>query len=595
MLDGPAFLNVAHSATGRRWVGPGPEAERQALAIAQATGCAEILARVLAIRGVAPDTAEAHLAPTLRALMPDPSTLCDMDAAADRLADAVTRGERVALFGDYDVDGAASVALVSDWLGAFGMRPEIHIPDRIAEGYGPNAPAMRALARRNGLILCLDCGTATPEPIAAARGLGAEVIVVDHHLAPGALPETAAVVNPNRPDCRAGLGYLAAAGVAFLLLVATNRTLRRRGLFRRRPEPDLRERLDLVALATVADVVPLTGLNRALVRQGLGVLARRTRPGLVALADVAGLSAPPTARDLGFALAPRINAGGRIGASDLGTRLLTARDATEAERLALDLDALNAERKAIEAAVLDAALAQIEARGPEALEGPMVWAAGEGWHPGVLGIVAARLKDRFNRPAVCIGLDGGESRGSARSVEGVDMGAAMAALMRDGLLSKGGGHAMAAGLSVAAERVPAAMDALAERLARRGPPPAGARDLAIDGALTPGGAGLEIVRAVEAAGPFGQANPAPRFAFPEVRIARAARMGEGHLRLRAADATGRGAVDAVLFGAAALGLVARIEAAAATSAPVHLAGRLEIDDWGGRRRAKLFVDDIAFL
>ena len=585
MLEDQAFLNVARSATGRRWVGPGAEAERIGLAIAQAEDLPEIVARVLALRGVAPAAAADHLAPTLRALMPDPSTLRDMDAAAERLADAVARGQRIALFGDYDVDGAASVALMLDWLSALGLTAELHIPDRIAEGYGPNIPAMRRLGGAADLILCLDCGTMAHEPIAAA---GCDVLVVDHHLPGATLPPALAVVNPNRAECRSGLGHLCAAGVAFMLLAATNRVLRARGQFGRRAEPDLRAGLDLVALATVADVAPLIGLNRAFVRQGLTVLARRARPGLAALADVARLTAPPSSRDLGFALGPRINAGGRIGAADLGARLLATRCPEEAAALADRLEALNVERRGIEAGVLEAAIAQVEARDPAA---PLVWAAGEGWHPGVVGIVASRLKERFNRPAVVVGLDGARGQGSGRSVPGVDLGAAVAALAAEGLLLRGGGHRMAAGLSVDADSLAPAMERLAARLSAQGAGAAGPGDLAIDGALAPGGATPDLCAGLEAAGPWGQANPAPRLAFPAVEVTGLRGVGRGHLQARLAGPGGR--LEAICFRAGETGLAAPLAAAHAARTPLHVAGVLELDDWGGRRRAKLRIEDAA--
>ncbi len=589
MDERPAFLGVARSATGRRWVGPSPAVERLGQAIAQAAEVPEIVGRVLAARGVAPDAAGAYLAPRLRELMPDPSTLADMDAAAERLADAVTRGERIALFGDYDVDGGASVALLEDWLAELGLAATPYIPDRIGEGYGPNPSAMRELGRRHGLVLCLDCGSGSVEPVAAARAAGADVIVVDHHLAEGPLAPALAVVNPNRPDCGSGLGALSAAGVAFLLLVAANRALRRRGAFRARPEPDLMARLDLVALATVADVAPLTGLNRAFVRQGLAVLARRGRPGLAALADVAGLTAPPTARDLGYALGPRINAGGRIGEADLGRRLLATRCPREAAALAARLDALNRERRAVEAAVLSAATAAVEAQGAE---GPLVWAAAEGWHAGVVGIVASRLKERFARPAVVIGIEGGTGRGSGRSVAGVDLGTAVAGLAAEGLIAKGGGHAMAAGLTVAAGAVPEAMAALERRLARQGAGLGGPRDLAIDGAVAPGAATAGLVGALDGAGPYGQANPAPRLALAGVRAEGLRAMGDGHRRLRLRGASGP-ALEAVAFRAEEAGIAAFLDAAAGSGVALHVAGRLEIDDWGGRRRATLRLEDAA--
>jgi single-stranded-DNA-specific exonuclease len=581
------FLNVQTSATGRRWVGPGPEVERMGLAIAQAQELPEIVGRVLAARGVLPEAVEDYLNPTLRALMPDPSLLAGMDAAAERLAHAVKNGERIAVFGDYDVDGGASVALLVDWLRQVGRSATPYIPDRIDEGYGPNVPAMEALGRAHDLILCVDCGTLSFEPVAAARAAGADVIIVDHHLAQEELPDALAVVNPNRQDDTSDLGYLCAAGVVFLLLVATNRALRQQGWFGQRAEPRLMDMLDLVAVATVADVAPLIGLNRALVRQGLGVMARRARPGLAALADAAGLRAPPTSRDLGFALGPRINAGGRVGAADLGQRLLSTADPHEAAALAEQLNQLNRERQEIEVVVLEAAIDQVEARGPAA---PMVWAAGEGWHPGVVGIVASRLKDRFNRPAVVIGLDGDEGKGSGRSVPGVDLGSAVAALAREGLLLKGGGHVMAAGLTVAAGSLEAAMEALGVRLAAQGAGQAGPADLRLDGALAPGGATIELVEQLEAAGPFGQANPAPRLAFGAVQVSGVRIVGNGHCQLRLAGAGGP-QLAAIAFRAADSGLAALFEAAAGARSPLHLAGRLEIDDWGGRRKPKLRIED----
>ncbi|MEE8454834.1 MAG: single-stranded-DNA-specific exonuclease RecJ [Limibaculum sp.] len=585
------FLGVEKSATGRRWVGPGLEVERLGLAIAQALELPEIVGRVLAARGVTPETAADYLNPTLRALMPDPSVLAGMDAAAERLARAVVKGERIAVFGDYDVDGGASVALLCNWLGQLGRHATAYIPDRIDEGYGPNVPAMEALARAHDLILCVDCGTLSFEPVAAARAAGAEVIIADHHLAQEELPDALAVVNPNRQDDDSDLGYLCAAGVVFLLLVATNRELRRQGWFGEKAEPNLMALLDLVAVATVADVAPLVGLNRALVRQGLAVLARRARPGLAALADVAGLRAPPSSRDLGFALGPRINAGGRVGKADLGQRLLTTADPHEAAALAEELNRLNVERQQIEAVVLEAAIAQVEAGDTSA---PLVWAAGEGWHPGVVGIVASRLKDRFNRPAVVIGLaknEGvGEGKGSGRSVPGVDLGSAVVALVRQGLLLKGGGHVMAAGLTVAQGALEEAMAALGLLLAAQGAGDIGPGDLQFDGALAPGGATVDLVERLEAAGPFGQANPAPRLAFGSVQVRGLRMVGNGHCQLRLA-APGGPQLAAIAFRAADSGLAALFEAAAASRTPLHIAGRLEIDDWGGRRKPKLRVED----
>ncbi len=588
-----AYLGVEASVLGRRWVGPGAEVERLGLAISQSAELPEIVGRVLARAGVDPAEATAYLHPTLRDLTPNPSMLKGMDAAAERLADAVRRGERISIFGDYDVDGAATSALVHRWLGAVGQSAEIYIPDRIDEGYGPNVPAMQALAKRSDLILCVDCGTLSFEPIAAARTLGADVLVADHHLAGETLPEATAVVNPNRQDDESEQGHLCAAGVAFLLLIAANRTLREGGWFQKAgvAQPDLRAFLDLVALATVADVAPLVGFNRALVRQGLGVMAARRNPGLRALADAARMQSAPTAFHLGFLLGPRINAGGRIGKADLGARLLTTDDPAEAEALAERLDALNKERRETEAVVLDAAIQQAEARG---VDGPLVWAADKGWHPGVVGIVASRLKERYNRPAVVIGLEGGEGKGSGRSITGVDLGSAIAALARDGAILKGGGHKMAAGLTVAEESLEASMDRLGEQLARQGAGAGGPRDLRLDALLAPAAASVELCEMLEQAGPFGASAPAPRFAIPDARIAFAKPAGDSHLRLSLTGDGARGAsgrLDAIAFRAFEGPLGDFLSQRA--GAPVHVAGRLEIDDWGGRRKAKLRVEDAA--
>lgn len=578
-----AFLGVESSILGRRWTGPAAATERMGAAIARALDAPEIIGRVLALRGVAPEGAADYLAPTLRSLLPDPSTLCDMDKAAATLVAAVAAKRRIAIFGDYDVDGGASAALLVDWLRALGRPATVYIPDRIDEGYGPNDEAMAALGAAHDLIICVDCGTLSHGPVAAAMAAGAEVMIADHHLAGETLPDCVAVVNPNRHDDDSGMGHLCAAGVVFLLLVAANRLLRAEG----RAQPDLMAALDLVALATVADVAPLIGVNRAFVRQGLKVMAGRARPGLRALADIAKLTAAPAAFHLGYLLGPRVNAGGRIGKADLGARLLSTTSGEEAEGLAHELDRLNAERRAIEAEVQEAAILQADARGGDS---PLVWAAGAGWHPGVVGIVAARLKERFGRPAVVIGVDDGIGKGSARSVEGVDLGAAVAALAREGLLLKGGGHRMAAGLTVAEDQIEAAMAALSAKLARAvGALPA-ARALRIDGALGPAAATPELVEMLEAAGPFGQAAPAPRFALPGVRIVFAKRAGADHLRLTLADPAG-GRLDAIAFGAFQGPLGPFLENTA--GAPTHLAGRLEIDDWGGRRKAKLRVEDAA--
>ena len=576
------FLGVSSSLTGRRWIGPGLEEERLAEAIAQHTGHPLALARVLARRGVAPEAAEAFLAPTLKRDLPDPRRLKDMETAAARFLAGAGAGERIAIFADYDVDGAASAALLIDWLRESGRpAPTLYIPDRIDEGYGPNPPAMQALARDHDLIVCVDCGTLSHEAIAAAEG--ADVLVLDHHIGGETLPPALATVNPNRQDEEGDLGHLCAAGVVFLMLVEANRQLREKG----RAGPDLMALLDLVALATVADVAPLQGVNRAFVRQGLKVMAARARPGLRALCDVARLDTAPTAYHLGYVLGPRINAGGRIGKADLGARLLATRNSAEAEALAERLEALNAERREIEEAVRAAALAQAEARG---LEAPLVWAAGDGWHPGVVGITAARLKEAANRPAIVIGFDGDQGKGSGRSVSGIDLGAAIHRLAAEGLIEKGGGHKMAAGLSLTRAQLEPAMARLADLLARQGADRLGPADLKLDSLLMPAAASPELVASIEAAGPFGAGAPAPRFAFGEMMIHFAKRVGENHLKITFSDGQGP-RLDAIAFGAFDTPLgPALLDHGGAR---FHLAGRLEINIWNGRTSVQLRLEDAA--
>jgi len=583
-MTGPApdraFLGVEASLTGRRWIGPTGEEDRLSEAMAQITRLPLPLCRTLVRRGVGPEDAERFLAPQLRDLLPDPLMLRDMGIAADRLLQAVQSHQRIAVFGDYDVDGGVSSALLILWLRALGLKATLYIPDRIDEGYGPNVPAMAALARDHDLILCVDCGTLSHGPIAAAKG--ADVVVLDHHLGAETLPAALAVVNPNRQDEDGSLGHLCAASVVFLLLVEANRRLRAGGV----QGPDLMGMLDLVALATVADVAPLIGVNRALVRQGLKVMARRERPGLVALADVARMDQAPNCYALGFLLGPRVNAGGRIGRADLGARLLATDDAQEAISIAARLDGLNTERREIELRVREAALAQAEARG---LDRPLVWAAGEGWHPGVVGIVAARLKEATNRPAMVIGLEGGIGKGSGRSVNGVDLGAAVQLLAAEGLLTRGGGHRMAAGLTVDEGQIEAAMARLGDLLARQGAGRGGAADLRLDGLLMTGAATAQLVDQIEAAGPFGASAPAPRFAFADQAVT-ARRVGETHLRLSLSDGMGP-PLEAIAFGAfdTALGPVLSQPGAQR----FHLAGRLEISHWNGRSKVQLRLEDAA--
>ena len=578
-MTGHAFLNVETSLTGRRWQGPPAASERLAEAMAQSTRLPLPLCQTLVARGVLPADAAAYLAPQLRDLLPDPRRLKDMERAAGRFLYALKSRQRIAIFADYDVDGGSSAALLIIWLRSLGHQATLYIPDRIDEGYGPNVPAMAALGAAHDLILCVDCGTLSHDPIAAA---GCDVVVLDHHLGAETLPRAYAVVNPNRQDEDGELGHLCAASVVFLMLVEANRQLRLESI----AGPDLMAMLDLVALATVADVAPLIGVNRAFVRQGLRVMARRDRVGLRALADIARMDRAPTPYALGFLLGPRVNAGGRIGQADLGARLLATDDAHEAAALAERLDLLNTERRDIEARVREAALAQAETRGTD---GPLVWAAGAGWHPGVVGIVAARLKEATHRPAVVIGIEDGIGKGSARSVTGVDLGAAIQRLASEGLLIKGGGHKMAAGLTVTEAMIEPAMARLSELLARQGAGAGGSETLGIDSLLAPSAATQTLVELIEQAGPFGASAAAPCVAFADMAVS-ARRMGDAHLRLSFGDGLGT-KLEAVVFGAFQTPIGAALENAGHQR--FHLAGRLEINTWGGRSKVQLRLEDAA--
>lgn len=576
-----SFLGVEKSLSGRRWVGPGVEVDRASEMMAQQTGLPRSVCQVLARRGVPAMEAQGFLEPKLKELLPDPRDMKDMEAAATRFLSAVRRRERIAVFADYDVDGGSSAALLLVWLRQMGLEATLYIPDRIDEGYGPNVPAMQQLAAAHDLIICVDCGTLSHEPIAAAKG--ADVIVLDHHLGGETLPDCVAVVNPNRQDEDGDLGYFCAAGVVFLMLVEAGRQLREAGA----KGPNLMALLDLVALATVADVAPLIGANRALVRQGLKVMGARNRPGLVALADVSRMDSAPSTYHLGFLLGPRVNAGGRIGKADLGARLLSTDNPHEAAALAERLDELNTERRDIENAVRAAALEQAEERG---LETPLVWAAGEGWHPGVVGIVASRLKEAANRPAIVIGFEGAEGKGSGRSVSGVDLGASIQRLAAEGLLVKGGGHKMAAGLTVMRDQLEPAMARLSELLEKQGAGQGGPADLKLDGALMPGAATVDLIEQIEQAGPYGAGAPAPRYALPDLQVRFAKRVGESHLKLSLSDGMG-GGVDAISFGAFDTALGPRLLEHG--GARFHFAGRLEVNTWGGRQSPQLRLEDAA--
>ena len=589
-----AFLGVERSLTGRRWAARLAD-ERTALAIAQRHGLPEAVARLLAARDVDPDAVPDFLDPTLRRFLPDPSHLKDMDAAVTRMTQAVQEGERIVVFGDYDVDGATSSALLLRFFRAVGGNIDVYIPDRRKEGYGPNTAALLKLkADGAAVVVTVDCGVTAFEPLAEAKRAGLDTIVIDHHMAEITLPEAVAVVDPNRIDDDSPHKQMAAVGVAFLLAVGVNRRLREAGWYAGagRAEPDLRQWLDLVALGTVCDVVPLTGVNRALVRQGLKVMAERRNIGLAALADVAGLKEVPGAYHLGFLLGPRVNAGGRVGQANLGARLLSSDDPHEVGALALRLDEFNAERRAIEREVLDQAIARVEGLyGPDRRGLPAALVVeSEGWHVGVIGIVASRLVERYGRPAFVIGLDGDLGKGSGRSVRGVDLGAAVIAARQAGLLVNGGGHAMAAGLTVTREALPGLTRFLDERIA----PPLGAAptvgELGIDAALSPRAASLELVDIIERVGPFGAGNALPRFVLTSTRVSYARTVGEGHVRCTLVGSEG-GRVEAIAFRAnqTALG-PALLDPARPL---LHVAGSLRIDRFGGREAVRLQIDDAA--
>lgn len=580
-----ALFGVERSAKGARWVGRAAD-DRLALALSQRHALPDIVARVLAGRGVGLDDAPDFLNPTLRALLPDPSVLRDMDRAADRVAQAVAAREGIAVFGDYDVDGATSTALLVRVLRALGLDPQIHIPDRIAEGYGPNAEALEKL-RSGGarLVVTVDCGTTAFDALEGAVAGGLDVVVLDHHTAEARLPKVSAVVNPNRLDQSPGLGQLAACGVTFLFAVALNRALRRAGFFSGRPEPDLMALLDLVALGTICDVVPLTGLNRALVGQGLRVMRQRRNIGLAALADVARVTEAVDAYHAGYLLGPRINAGGRIGRADLGARLLATDDRDEAARIAALLDTHNVDRKTVEAEVMAAAIAQAEAAGA----GPMILVAGEGWHPGVVGIVAGRLRERYGRPACVIGIEGGIGKASGRSVPGIDLGAAVIAARQDGLLLSGGGHRMAAGFTVRQDRIDDLRSYLATHIDGQTDEPI-APVVEIDGTLVVEAATVDLAETLARLGPFGAGNPEPRFALPRARVVAPAVVGSGgHVACTLVGPDG-GRLRAIAFRAADQPVG---QALLQRDALMHVAGTLRVDRWNGNTRVQLFVEDVA--
>jgi len=588
-------LGVSQSISGRAWHWRGGNMDLGSEPANSATALQnDIVSQLLMTRGVARDDVARHAKPTLREFLPDPSAFRDMEQAAERIAQAILSGEQVTIYGDYDVDGATSAALMVDVLRALGSDADYYIPDRLLEGYGPSGEALVKLGEAgSSLIVTVDCGAMAHEALTMAREAGIDVIVVDHHKCAADLPPTAALVNPNRldeSDLAASHGHLAAVGVAFLLAIALVRKLRSQNFFDGRSEPDLMSLLDLVALGTVADVAALHGLNRAFVAQGLKVLARRERIGMAALIDASRLKRAPQASDLGFALGPRINAGGRIGESTLGVQLLTTRDADEAREIAEQLSTLNEERRAIEAEVQEAAEAQVASQHNAAVQ----VLSGTGWHPGVIGIVAGRIKEKTGKPSIIIAQDeaGGIGKGSGRSISGVDLGAAIIAAREAGLLIAGGGHAMAAGLTIANDKLSAFTEFLDERLARDVEGAILGQSMKLDLSLTPGGLTPDLVASLDGAGPYGVGWPAPRVAVGPVRIVKADIVGKDHLRIIASGSDGR-SFKGIAFRAAETEMAQTLIHRSA-GRQFHLAGRVKLDDWGSRPAAELHIEDAAF-
>lgn len=585
-MEKPAFLGVEQSLKGKKWR-LRSEDDRKALTISQRLDVPEIVGRVLAGRDVPLDEAERYLSPTLKDLLPNPSSFKDMDAAAARIVTAIKNGEKIAVFGDYDVDGATSSGLLKSFFDQIGVPLRIYIPDRMSEGYGLNSPALETLKGEGmDLVITVDCGILSFDEADRARELNLDLIIVDHHQAETRLPDAAAVVNPKRHDESQEFTYLAAVGVAFILLVAINRDLRDSGWYEGRQTPDLFRLLDLVALGTVCDVVPLVGLNRAFVSQGLKVMAQRRNPGLVALADVAGLDEAPGTYHLGFIMGPRVNAGGRVGKADYGPRLLSSHNPDECMELARVLDEYNQERKAIETQVTEEAMEQAERL--SASESVLV-VAGEGWHPGVIGIVASRLKESYQRPTIVIGLDGDVGKGSGRSIAGVDLGAAVGAARHKEMLIAGGGHAMAAGLTIARDQIEPFRQFLESRLADHVKEALKGASLGLDGMVGVEGATVDLIEKMEMAGPYGAGNPEPRFVVGHAKIVKADIVGENHVRVILTGVGNRGRLTGICFKSLETPLGdALINHRGGT---FHIAGYLRKNTWRGQTSAQILIED----
>lgn len=592
VAGGAAFLNVTRSLSGRAWR-QRPAETAIVRGHMQALGLDEPLARALASRGVLPGQGEDFLAPTLRALFPDPSSFLDMDAAAAEIIDAIQAGRSIHVFADYDVDGASSAALLVRWFRALGADLPIYVPDRMKEGYGPSAAAFDTLkASGADLVITVDCGAAANEAVAHAAAIGLKVVVIDHHMMREEPPVCAAVVNPNRPGCNSGQGNLAAAGVVFVLLAALNREARGRGLFAETKEPDIRQWLDLAALGAICDVTGLTGFNRALTQLGLKVMSDWGNPGLRALLAVAGSEpGPAKVNHAGFILGPRINAGGRIGRSDLGARLLSTDDEVEARALAAELDRLNVERREVERLVTEEAVRRVEATRAHDDGSPVVVVAGEDWHPGVVGIAAGRLRERWRKPVVVIGLDPvtGIGKGSGRSQPGMNLGRAVQAAWEQGLLLAGGGHAMAAGLTVRGDGIDALRAFLAERLADEHQLAVEQDRVDVDVLIDPKAATRDLFEAFERLAPFGPANPEPMFALHGVQAREPVAMNGGHVRCRLVGADGA-SVRAIAWRCADLPTG---QALLSGQGGLSVAGRLKADDWNGRRGVQFEIEDVA--
>ncbi len=587
-----AFLGVSRSLSGRAWR-QRPADAAVVRAHMQALGLDEVLARALAARGVPADQGADFLTPTLRALFPDPSSFMDMDAAAEAILDALQAKARIHVFADYDVDGAASAALLVRWFRAMGHDLPLYVPDRLTEGYGPSAKAFDTLkAAGADLVITVDCGAAANEALAHAAAIALNVVVIDHHMMRDAPPKALAVVNPNRPGCNSGQGNLAAAGVVFVLLAALNREARRRGLFAERPEPDIRQWLDLAALGAICDVTGLTGFNRALTALGLKVMSDWRNPGLRALLAAAGAEpGPAKSNHAGFILGPRINAGGRIGRSDLGARLLSTDDPAEAQALAMELDALNLSRREVERAVTEAAVRRVEATGAHADDSAVIVVAGDDWHPGVVGIVAGRLRERWRKPVVVIGLDPvtGVGKGSGRSQPGMNLGRAIQAAWEAGVLIAGGGHAMAAGLTMDGSRLAELSAFLNDRLAGERIQAIALDALEIDALIDPAAATRALLESFERLAPFGPANPEPAFALSGVQAREPVAMNGGHVRCRLVGPDGA-AVRAIAWRCADL---AAGQALLSGQGGLSVVGRLKADDWNGRKGVQFEIEDVS--